>query len=77
MVINANYYRVEQSDRNGKMQGVYHKSIIHYPLQNIVSDCAYYQRQNPSSTFQLYVDGQPADWKELYQQYMKKETCNG
>lgn len=75
-----NYYRVEQRDRNGKLQGVYHKSSINYPLQNIVSDCAYYQKQNPRSTFQLFVDGRPVDWKKLYQQFTQgvaegKQTC--
>jgi hypothetical protein len=70
-----NYYRVEQRDRNGKLQGVYHKSSLNYPLQNIVSDCAHYQKQNPSSTFQLFVDGQPADWKKLYQQAKQQDMA--
>jgi hypothetical protein len=70
-----NYYRVEQRDRNGKLQGVYHKSSLNYPLQNIVSDCAYYQKQNPGSTFQLFVDGQPADWKKLYQHAKQQDMA--
>ena len=58
-------YRVEMIDRNGKLQGVYHKDNTHYNLENMLSDIKGYQRNNPRHTFKFYINGKPVDWKEL------------
>ena len=58
-------YRVDMIDRNGKLQGVYHKDNTHYNLENMLSDIKGYQRSNPRHTFQFYINGKPVDWKEL------------
>lgn len=58
-------YKVEMIDRDGKMQGIYHKDNTHYNLENMLSDINGYQRSNPRHTFKLYINGKPVDWKEL------------
>jgi len=58
-------YRVDMIDRDGKLQGIYHKDNTHYNLENMLSDIKGYQRNNPRHTFQLYINDNPVDWKEL------------
>jgi hypothetical protein len=58
-------YKVEMIDRNGKMNGIYHKDNTHYNLENMLSDIKGYQRNNPQHTFKLYINDKPVDWKEL------------
>jgi hypothetical protein len=58
-------YKVEMIDRNGKLQGIYHKDSTHYNLENMLSDIKGYQRNNPRHTFQFYINDKPVDWKEL------------
>jgi hypothetical protein len=58
-------YKVEMIDRDGKLQGIYHKDNTHYNLENMLSDIQGYQRNNPRHTFQLYINDNPVDWQEL------------
>jgi len=58
-------YRVDMIDRDGQIQGIYHKDNTHYNLENMLSDIKGYQRNNPRHTFKFYINGKPVDWKEL------------
>jgi hypothetical protein len=70
-------YKVEMIDRNGEMDGIYHKDNTHYNLENMLSDIKGYQRNNPQHTFKLYINGNPVNWKELVAKQGVAEESKG